>query len=857
MTRGRRTRWAARVIASAIVVGSAALALAALPTGVSASPPVVVITTFSGSGGAGSSAGSGSGLWTANGTTSVVASSVVADGTCDAGITISPTSFTVSGAGSSVPFTVTCTASATPEIRSCQFHAKSGLGQTLGSVTALCINGSTTALAYTGPNPRDLGAPMVGSVGAFVPITITNTGPAMTAISVHLADQDGNFKLRTPCAPGVVGCTLTNVNIGMGASFTVEAQCTPQVAGPLSTKLYVVGGNGARLPAPIDLTCSAGTTTGASLAANPAQLTLHAPVNGSGSTNVRITNGGTAAASITAIAVVGLDSGEWTAMPGDPCTSGSCMLAAGEYVDLELNLSPTAIGARVSTLQITTADLAQPMLDVELTGIGDQGILAFEGTLATPFDIGTFPVGVTGQRTFNLRNNGNVALGPIELSLAAGSGEFAVTPTSLSSLGLPPMVRQITVTCRPATAETFTEMLTITAPTELTTQMLELEVQCTGTTANLYATSAALGEIRRNAGPRTTQIELRTAGPPLTVSAGATLLTPMAGMTVPDLVGTSILFQQTPPTSFALEVDPKQFPDGPITNTISVSAQPAAGATETVEIPVTGQIVTAALEVPTEIMAGSFCVDQPTASTTARIRASGTASILVAQPSMGKMASSPFQLTNGSPAAYPFELPSQQTASIEVTPLRQDLPGMQTDSLVWSTDVGVQGLVAPTTTTVTAEFIATGGAIAPSRVDFGAVAVHLTSAPRTIRIQNCGTDEISLSGVRIEPRDEFRDVSLQPLPAVLLPKQTATIHVEFTPRRPGVRAGTLGVTSSNGELLATLEGFGDGIGSNDGSVRSLYACTCSGSGAPSRGWPIALALVLIVRRRRYGEGHLR
>ena len=321
-------------------------------------------------------------------------------------------------------------------------------------------------------------------------------------------------------------------------------------------------------------------------------------------------------------------------------------------------------------------------------------------------------------------------------------------------------------------------------------------------------------------------------------------------MTIEPPTSTSIVYQQDPPLSFALTVDPLAFPDGPITNTISVSAQPLGEAVETITIPVTGRIVTPAIEVPAAIMAGSFCVNQPTTSTTARLTASGTASILVAQPAMARMALSPFQLTNGSPASYPFELPSTQTASIEVTPLRQDKPGMQTDTLLWATDVAVEHQVDVTPTMVSAEFIATGGAIAPSLVDFGQLPVRAPSTPRTIRIQNCGTDEISLARLQIAPADEFRDVSTVPLPATLRSKETATIDVEFTPRRTGARTATLSVTSSMGELQSRLIGQGVGEAEPDGDVRSLYACSCSGPGAPARGWPLALALVLIVRRRR-------
>ena len=406
-----RARIRPRLAAAALVAGSAALALAAATPGdaVSAMPPVVAILTDAGL----PTGGTGGGTWRNAGTTSpVVASAMVADGTCDPGIAISPGSFTLTGAGSSTPFTVSCAASAEPRIRRCQFHARRGDGQTLGSVTALCANATTTQLAYAGASPRDLGAPMVGTDGAFVPLAITNDGAAMSRISIHLADQDGHFKLGTPCAPGLSGCTVAAFNVGMGNTFTIDVQCTPQAAGPLSTLLYVVGGNGARLAAPIALTCNGTAVPGVALGANPAQVTLHAPINGQATTIVRITNGGGAPATITSLQVVGLHASEWTVMPDDPCTTGSCTLGTGGAVEVALRLAPLMTGTRMSTLRVSTA-VAGQTLDVPLLGIGDQGVLAFDGALEQPFDLGTFPIGVTGGRTLDLRNNGNVELGPI------------------------------------------------------------------------------------------------------------------------------------------------------------------------------------------------------------------------------------------------------------------------------------------------------------------------------------------------------------------------------------------------------------------------------------------------------------
>jgi MYXO-CTERM domain-containing protein len=97
-------------------------------------------------------------------------------------------------------------------------------------------------------------------------------------------------------------------------------------------------------------------------------------------------------------------------------------------------------------------------------------------------------------------------------------------------------------------------------------------------------------------------------------------------------------------------------------------------------------------------------------------------------------------------------------------------------------------------------------------------------------------------------------------PAMLAPNETVTFSVGFHPTRKGPISEVLRITSPQlpGEPLeVTLFGFGtapDDMPPDGGSGKNgdddTSSCACSGPAAPSRGWPIALALVAIFRRRR-------
>ncbi|MEO7095391.1 MAG: choice-of-anchor D domain-containing protein, partial [Polyangiales bacterium] len=400
-------------------------------------------------------------------------------------------------------------------------------------------------------------------------------------------------------------------------------------------------------------------------------------------------------------------------------------------------------------------------------------------------------------------------------------------------------IRTITVGCTPTAAQVFTGQLEITAPNALTGSPISVLVKCTGTSGSLYATPSTiqLGEVRTGS-PRVTQIvALKTAGGPLTITSPPALSPSVADVSV--TAPSSNMITLAAPSTFDLNVDATA--DHDIATSIAVTASG-----DSLAIPVTGKVVTAKIAYPESINLGSFCVNQSTTGAGARLSATGTATIgLATQPVMNKMSSSPFQLSYTSPVSYPYSLPPNQSAMVEVTPLRQMAKGVQTDDVVWTTDVS--GEAAPRTT-VTAAFIADGGAIAPQLADFGPVMVKTIGDPKVIKIQNCGMEPMSLSGPDISPGGEFSDDSAIQLPDTLAPNAIATINVKFKPTKVGTRMATLTVSSSKGPLVVNLLGVGIAAPGTTPDSTSFYACDCTTS-HPTDAWP-AVLVVLVLRRRR-------
>ena len=681
---------------------------------------------------------------------------------------------------------------------------------------------------------------MVGAESTVIPLTILNTNgnPQHTIVSIQLGDHDGNFKVHSPCLMDGPGCDAAIV-VGTGQMFSVNVSCTPQSVGPKTAQLYVVGNGGTRLFPAILLSCNG--TSGSTMPAisvNPPSVTLSKDVNsGTASSNVTVSNIGMGNLTISGLTKAG--SPDWTYTTSGLCQVLPCTLPPTASFMISTTFAPTAIGMRNATLTIDSDDPTTPMFQIQLTGTGLGANIALASNLGMPatLDLGTTPIGIPTMATFDLRNDGNVLLTPVNLTLTQPGGELTVSPnpTTINASS----TRTITVGCTPTAAQLFTAQLDIAAPNALTGSPISIAVKCTGTSGNLYSTPSTiqLGEIRTGSPRVTKAVALKTAGTSLTISSPPALTPAIANLSVTAPSSTTISLAT--PATFDLNVDATA--DHDLATSIAVTASG-----DSLSIPVTGKVVTAKIDYPPTIMIGSFCVNQSTTGTAARLSATGTATIgLAAQPVMNKMSSSPFQLSYTSPVSYPYSLPPNQSATVEVTPLRQMTKGMQTDDVVWATDV--TGEAAPRIK-VTAEFIADGGAIAPQLADFGTVMLREIGDPKVIKIQNCGMEPMSLSGPDISPGGEFSDDSAAPLPATLAPNAVATINVKFRPTKVGTRMATLTVSSSKGPLGVTLLGQGIAAPGTTPDSTSFYACDCTTS-RPTDAWP-AVLVVLVLRRRR-------
>ena len=178
---------------------------------------------------------------------------------------------------------------------------------------------------------------------------------------------------------------------------------------------------------------------------------------------VTIQNTGTAPLTFTGggISLIGADAPDF-----DFATTPSTLaLAPGTSRTVELVFDPSVVGARAAQLQITTDDLDEPAVTVDLTGTGiDQEIDA--APLA--IDLGGQPVedGPTSSQTILVANLGSNTLtftgNQVEL-IGPDAAEFAIDSDSGQGSLAPGTTRTLQVSFDPASAGAKTATLRITS----------------------------------------------------------------------------------------------------------------------------------------------------------------------------------------------------------------------------------------------------------------------------------------------------------------------------------------------------------------------------------------------------------
>lgn len=310
-------------------------------------------------------------------------------------------------AGGSVAVGGTCTLSATfsPQAIGARTASITISHNATGGSSAIALSGSGTqalpAISLSATSINFIAAQLLNTSSAPHTLTLSNTGvAALVFSSISLGGANaGEFTSGGTCVVGTP--------VAPGASCTVTTTFRPTAAGARTATLAIAS-NAAGSPLSIGISGNGTTVLAPQTQLSATTLVLGNEIVGSptAAKPLTITNVGSAALTISSIAVVGADFSHQSGCGASVAPGANCIV--------QVTMTPTAQGARSGTLTVTTNAAGSPH-QVQLSGVGYPA-----GTLST---VTLAPAALTfaaqavntasAAQTVTLTNNGPV---PVKVS---------------------------------------------------------------------------------------------------------------------------------------------------------------------------------------------------------------------------------------------------------------------------------------------------------------------------------------------------------------------------------------------------------------------------------------------------------
>ncbi|MGE0395205.1 MAG: choice-of-anchor D domain-containing protein [Kofleriaceae bacterium] len=715
----------------------------------------------------------------------------------------------------------------------------SGSGSALATMTLMCSgtgsgSGSGSAMIDIVPTLVDVSGPE--GTPTMVPVAITYSGSAgswrMTGANIN--SDPGNVFSFVGGGCSAHTCAFSPPDLALPTS--IDITCTPDSVTHTAT-LVAQGEGGANDFDMATLRCLSGSG-GPSLQATPNPVIAGSYSVGMSSPAQQLVLTNTGSGTLTAqIAPPG--GGEWTA---SNCVASACTLnGAGSSTTVNVVFTPATHGDRSSNFVITNNGTQNPV-NVGLVGSGSGATLAVTAppSPAYTIDFGTIPRGSSPQRPLTMLTTGNI---PITVNVNAATSPFSVTSGQFTlSPGIP---GGTTVGCSsPVAGGPFTQTISFSSNAyAMDTMSVTARCQIADTDLEVAPTPFDFGEVRVGEPAAELAFTLRnpSSTTPLVIHS-MRLSSSSAGLSLDAPINTNTTLAPGEVRSAKLVLDPQTEVDL-AGRTLDISVDSSM-----LSFPITGKVVRARVRVvPEELDLGTACVDSQVIGQVLMIN-DGTATLTMQRPTM----TNSFAAVLQDPTDYPAPLLANRTAMVGVTP-SASTSGLLEGSMTWEVDADGSPFDIP----IRLEYIADGAAVSPGRLPFGVVPVETRSERKNIKLENCGTAPVTLELGGVSSRTggtKVWDVQPSRGTIVLPPDGVQMIGVEFSPYRRGSYAATIELEIDG--VPHPIEIFGDATGPIL-EPTSFYACSCSGPSAPSRGWPVLLALIAISRRRRSGSSSAR
>jgi len=362
---------------------------------------------------------------------------------------------------------------------------------------------------------------LVGTTSPTTNVKLTNTGLATLNItSITLTGTDASqFALVAPTS-GLPICSFGPSTIPANGSCFLGVQFTPGSAGS-KTASVSVSDDASGSPQTVGLT-GVGTLPAPALAFSATSIPFNNQFVGttSATTNLQLTNSGTATLNITSITLTGTDVSQFMLVAptsGSPCTVGASSLSPGAFCFLGVHFAPTSIGAKSASVSVTDNASGSPQT-VGLSGIGAAPAVTLSSA-SVPFN----NLGVGGASTIinvQITSTGSTPLNIQSITLTGtDSSQFAlVPPTSGSFCGLGASTLNPNSSCfiglqfRPTSPGAKSANVNIADDASGSPQGVSLSGTGVGPAVTLSQASIAFGDVNLGLSSATSNVQLTNSG---------------------------------------------------------------------------------------------------------------------------------------------------------------------------------------------------------------------------------------------------------------------------------------------------------------------------------------------------------
>jgi hypothetical protein len=556
-------------------------------------------------------------------------------------------------------------------------------------------------------------------------------------------------------------------------------------------------------------TCNATTkvctipTAAATIATSASSLSFSATAlsTSSAAQTVTIANGGTAALTLTSIALSGANSTDFTV--GGTCSTATTV-AAGSSCTVTVGFTPTAVGTRSATLSVVSA---VGTVTTTLTGTATSAPAAVATASTSSLSFGAVVVGSSAtSQTVTVSNSGTAALS--FSAIATGSAEFPLSGGSCSTASSIAVGGSCTVGVGFTPSASGARSGTLTIANSGTGSPLTVALSGSGTA------SSPVAQVSPSALSFAQTVGLATASQTITVSnTGTSVLTlssvSLSGAAVGDYslaTGTTCASGTSVVANNNCVIKVVFTPTAVGTRSASlVVTHNADGSPTTVLLNGTGNATPqgtltlnqSALSFASTALGGS-------SSQSLTLGNNGTAALTLGSALISGSNSSDFSWGGNCTVGNAIAAGASCTALVTFTP---SAIGARSGTLTINTGNSSNPSAALTLTGTGTAAPAPAATLSATSVDLGSVTVGQASTTKAVTLTNSGSAALSISGITVSGGfAQTNDCGTS-----LAAGSSCTVKLSYTPTAAGIVTGTLSIASNAASSPATVSLSATGV----------------------------------------------